>query len=649
MDNRTRFALASGLMLERNRSSLTATLLVAALGAAAAPGATDRATADYATTSNNGMVLFHNNGHLYTACPDGSALKLFEANVGLGTGDWSPDGERIVLQRRAPTEDRGVWVVDWDGSNAQKVPGPPVDPEGFHNHEASWAPDGRHLAFAASKKYPPYSSNGNDVSRTQPHKVDLVTGEVSALVDNREWSLAPADRRAAWHPDGSIVVRGQDLEHDSNGTTAHNIGAFYSIPSGGGAPTLITPLPDDPWEQYSSPDYRPDGDALLFSRHRVGAPELMLANRDGGSETPILTGDGVGKAWPSYSPDGEQIIYWTYQNENRLLIRNADGTGEAFDTGLRGSNADWGSKVADCDSGASPSYSGVRINEIMLSYDGSDLAQYIELLNDRDDNFLPEAAPYKLIAFDGDGNEVDEQVIANSALRNRDDTKPFLLRTGFFPSSGEISNFDPRDAVQSMFMPTDDGQLCFTATDSEQKVDCISWGCVASPVAPGIPNFGAPPDSESSQRQGITSEVFHTADPTPRETNVAGTASPACGADTTSPALRLFGRDTQSSDKQVTVKVEVDEAAAIVVKSKGKAIVKSKGRTKVRLPMTRARATLDSAGKAKLTLKFKGRETKLFVERALRKGWTITLKLEATATDEAGNNSTDRFKVTLKR
>ncbi len=57
---------------------------------------------------------------------------------------WSPKGDAIAYTSRQGNHD--VWAVSPDGSNVRRLTAGPGD-----NESASWAPNGRHLAFQASR------------------------------------------------------------------------------------------------------------------------------------------------------------------------------------------------------------------------------------------------------------------------------------------------------------------------------------------------------------------------------------------------------------------------------------------------------------------------------------------------------------------
>jgi Tol biopolymer transport system component len=78
---------------------------------------------------------------------------------------------------------------------------------------------------------------------------------------------------------------------------------LYLIDADGGEP-----LPLDGEHRYAlSPSWSPDGDRLAFMRLTSGYYEIMIADVDDGSATPLP--GGFNAQWPAWSPDGGRIAF----------------------------------------------------------------------------------------------------------------------------------------------------------------------------------------------------------------------------------------------------------------------------------------------------------------------------------------------------
>lgn len=176
---------------------------------------------------------------------------------------------------------------------------------------------------------------------------------------------------------------------------------------------------------------------------------------------------------------------------------------------------------------------GMRINEFMLSTGGDPTAQYVELVDDVNEHFSGDAAPYELVVYDAAGVKTGRQVIPLQLLQNRNNTRPLLIST---PSAAAKLGVTGEEALVPTLPRA--GQACFTQ-DGEEKLSCVAWGCVTSLASPGASMVASPPDGESAQSAHtdyniLSGSVFSVGRPTPGGTNSTGAEAPNCpvsGAD----------------------------------------------------------------------------------------------------------------------
>lgn len=82
--------------------------------------------------------------HLFVMDAEGGNVRQL-TSVGFHTQPrWSPKGDTIVYTMRQGPHD--LWAINPDGSNARRLTG-----GGGDNQGATWAPNGRHLAFQSSR------------------------------------------------------------------------------------------------------------------------------------------------------------------------------------------------------------------------------------------------------------------------------------------------------------------------------------------------------------------------------------------------------------------------------------------------------------------------------------------------------------------
>ena len=91
--------------------------------------------------SVRGRLAFVHAATLVVARADGSQRTTVADRV--VSADWSPDGRRLVVVRRAADADQlgELWVLGADGSAARRLT------SGHDDLAARWSPDGRRIAF----------------------------------------------------------------------------------------------------------------------------------------------------------------------------------------------------------------------------------------------------------------------------------------------------------------------------------------------------------------------------------------------------------------------------------------------------------------------------------------------------------------------
>ncbi|MEN6544932.1 MAG: hypothetical protein ABFE07_02730 [Armatimonadia bacterium] len=275
---------------------------------------------------------------LYVVNADGSGLRR------IGTpgrhercGVWSPDGQRIAaLIGERGAERSMLAVMDADGANAQYVRGALTD--GTH---PAWSPDGKRLAFTRHALQT-CNPDGSDLQA-------LVRGETV--------------QSAAWSPDGQWIAY---TLHDGrrqrvylvrpNGTENHVVtdpGDGHRDASPGWTPdgllTFVSERDEGGWRSYavkidgsglqplaaipghsSGSAFSPDRHLIAFtqnSREIDGGSKLLIANVDGSAAREVA-GGMMGPAFPSWSPDGQRLLFSSVRSGfSDVYAVNEDGTG----------------------------------------------------------------------------------------------------------------------------------------------------------------------------------------------------------------------------------------------------------------------------------------------------------------------------------
>jgi dipeptidyl aminopeptidase/acylaminoacyl peptidase len=104
--------------------------------------------------------------------------------------DWSPDGSRILFTSDRPDTFRSdLWTMNPDGSNVRQV----TNTQDLDEHDATWSPDGRWIAYTAEGKggadsYQLYVSRPDGSSR---HILTHSCGTCAIINDEPTWQPLP--------------------------------------------------------------------------------------------------------------------------------------------------------------------------------------------------------------------------------------------------------------------------------------------------------------------------------------------------------------------------------------------------------------------------------------------------------------------------
>jgi Tol biopolymer transport system component len=216
--------------------------------------------------------------------PDGSDFAYLTSDT---TADnWprvSPDGTTIVWQR----DILDLWLMNVDGSNKREL----LPELNAHFGAPTWSPSGSQIAFICNL---PEDLNTDGICTVNRNGTGFqMIREVEPRPTNLEWS-----------PDGTrmlVEIETQSVNEDI---------FVYNIMSN--SLTNITNTGDE-WEHGT---WSPDGQQIAF----VGTPlpgepvslaGLYVINPNGSGRENLFTSDWSANATsPSWSPDGEQVVYF---------------------------------------------------------------------------------------------------------------------------------------------------------------------------------------------------------------------------------------------------------------------------------------------------------------------------------------------------
>jgi TolB protein len=286
---------------------------------------------------------------IYLMDGDGThARRVTENTDGDGFPALSPDGKTMVFDSNRlradgePLNTSDLFVMDVDGTEEAHL---------TRGSSGTWSPDSKNVAFHASasgigqpiKADPGAATSDSDIFVVNVD--DLLAGV--AQPKNITKNPDAIDDDPDWSPYGQQIVF---TSHDVSDSATNSVTAeIYVINADGtGAPTRLTYNS----EEERAPSWSPDGTSIVFMcRRGLPAPgavlrtfEICVMNADGSGQMQ-LTNNTVNELTPSWSPDGQRIVFHRLVSGRfQLWLINADGTGLVQLTNTSGVNAfgNWG-------------------------------------------------------------------------------------------------------------------------------------------------------------------------------------------------------------------------------------------------------------------------------------------------------------------
>lgn len=233
--------------------------------------------------------------------PDGTGdhALLSEATGEQTHPDWSPDGERVAY-----VEDNDIWVVNVDGSGAERV----FDCAAscIVGDAPAWSPDGQSIAFVTA------DAVGDIAPGMRILAIDMVSRALRTLFETVGPEYAWWVR---WSPDGRSIVLDLTRYPDTKVTTSTVIGSEVAIVDLDAAKPVARPL-TDPSMFATYPDWNRVTGQIVFTTFDLGVRDA------GGFEDPAPPSDLY-----TIDPDGTGLLALTHNETSSTLIRNGTASG----------------------------------------------------------------------------------------------------------------------------------------------------------------------------------------------------------------------------------------------------------------------------------------------------------------------------------
>lgn len=245
---------------------------------------------------------------------------------------WSPDGKRIAF---ASSRDGSweIYVMDVDGSNQANLTNSPA-----YDSSPAWSPDGSRIAFTSAPDTAPAAPTegyGYPVFHTELYVMNADGSDRTKLTDvlsiEGRPNMTPVVRYPLWSPDGKRIL------FPSNRSGTENL---YLIDADGSNLVQITDRYDPP----VAPAWSPDRSRVVFAAferwnaypERQPNNEIFVLDVDSLEVTNVTSSEALDEGMPSWSPDGERIVFVARPNDRLpladsrtdydLYVMDADGS-----------------------------------------------------------------------------------------------------------------------------------------------------------------------------------------------------------------------------------------------------------------------------------------------------------------------------------
>jgi Tol biopolymer transport system component len=241
---------------------------------------------------------------------------------------WHPDGNQLIFFSdkttdpvRDPVSKYAIWKINVNTSELTQItsPGP-----------------------GKSHKFPAVSHDGNKIAYNSDQDGDynIYTSDINGDNPTQLTADAAADVDAAWSPDDSKIVFRSSRDSYSSGhpdpTKAGAVGnpeIYVMDAADGGTQTRIT---TDDHKNYR-PSFSPDGNKIIFDRELNtesdgNKSDIWIMDYPGGGTQTRLTESLEGDSQVVISPDGTKIAWGSGRalddgGKYEIYVMNIDGSG----------------------------------------------------------------------------------------------------------------------------------------------------------------------------------------------------------------------------------------------------------------------------------------------------------------------------------
>lgn len=239
-------------------------------------------------SADGGRIVFYNE-HAQIVAVDPESGQQTQLTTGSGR-KWSPQSIDASTVRYLVADEGKMYLADTRGSR-----GPAAD----QIWSPSWSPDGKQVVYARSR--------WNPTQGAPPI--------VKESARDPEFDFYRAAQTLSWSPDGRKVLSARPFEGENT----------LNLMNSDGSERRVLYDTRDPARGIVYPVWSPDGASIVFTLGRYGSrnpvtPAQLARVRADGSQLELLTQGEAGSGYPSFSPDGKQLVYRVLGQEQGLRL-----------------------------------------------------------------------------------------------------------------------------------------------------------------------------------------------------------------------------------------------------------------------------------------------------------------------------------------
>jgi Tol biopolymer transport system component len=209
-----------------------------------------------------------------------------------------------------------IFTMRPDGSQLRRLTN-----NGAYDWAPTWSTDGSRIAFTSNFLEGKTQTVKSEVNGKEVWtEIEVVGDQEIWLFDLAGWDSEPITDNSialeggtAWSPDGSRIAFHSDLDESG-------VFEIYSMKPNGTDQLKLTDLGGTSWD----PSWSPDGQHIVFAS-LSGIWGMYIVGADG---TGLRSLESAGEGWkPSWSPSGDQIAFASNRDGNwNLYVMEPDGT-----------------------------------------------------------------------------------------------------------------------------------------------------------------------------------------------------------------------------------------------------------------------------------------------------------------------------------